>query len=608
MLDLILSCEAADLTAIHIGFVFEYDVNQILRDVPHRMLQMLRWKNRITWDGYEIQHIPHKWFRVSRDGISATIWDVFGYFVSSYGTALERYDIGTEEQRKRIGGGKESRGGVEWNYGNIEFIDRYWTEEIALMPELMNRVRDILYRAGFTVTAWHGPSAIAALAMRTHGVKEHRGECPEAVQEAARYAYAGGRFEQFKAGFYDGPIYTADLNSAYAYACQSLPSLRDSKWRHVTGDEARALTPEGFGLYFVSYRAPSAKTVDDVGIPHPLFMRGKDGTLHWPTRVDNWYWTPEALCARETGFAEIREAWILDDNGERPFEWVHGMFLKRRALQQEPYDPTEMAYKWMLASIYGQQARRAGWEHYDGPPGYFQLEWAGFITSWCRAMVYRVARGVGLGLISIDTDGVASTTPFEGLPGTVGTGLGEWKLTGHSAYVAYGSGLYWTCNADGEWTKPKTRGIPRGTLDIKLIRDALLEKEKPLELPRKQFIGYRRALAHKDMSKWRTWQETDGSEENPHIKYNFGGGGKRYHMRQGKAHSSGCPACKGLVNYGGLCPLFPSSPQLMSAYKDGTDLDISYRSKPHSLPWLDRKDYFNKSTEFIIPEGWKWEL
>lgn len=587
LLDTMLKAETQNPSAIHIAFSFDYDVNMILKDLPYKCFGVLNETSRTRWNGYSIEHVPRKWFQVTKDGTSIKIFDVFGFFMCRYDDALIKYNIGTPELQTEITLGKDKRD--DFWYKDLEEIRRYWQKELATMPLLMNEVRDVLYDAGFHITSWHGPSAVASYALRQHETKQWMGDTPEPVKEASRYAFAGGRFESVKAGYCDGKVYTADINSAYAYAITLLPSIADKEWTHVTDwPENQKVTK--YGLYRISYHSPDNRLtatekakVESSGKVYPFFRRMDDGTICWPRDVENWYWTPEAQLVEEEKGARITEAWIMEDDSDRPFEWVAELFARRQKLQKMGHK-AEKAYKWLLASMYGQMARRAGWKKYNGPPPTHQLEWAGFVTSWCRANIYRVARSQwesNHSIISIDTDGVTSTSPFEyrTIPDiSRGTWLGEWKLEEYDGIFAWENGMYWL-RKDGEWLPPKTRGVPRRQVQFDKAWNAWKNNEH-FKITRRTFIGYKRALR----GQWyavRKWVDRE-------YEYEFGGNGKRYHNKRY------CPQCArpNLDEYGfyGMCPLMDGV-AMKSLARNGLEktLESRWLSKPHVLPWLEAR-------------------
>lgn len=579
-LDTILRVEAEHPDAFHVGFAFDYDVNMMLKDLPWRMLAVLYDTGQVIWKGYRIRHTPHKTFGVSKGGVSATIYDVFGYFHCSYLKALEKYDIGTKAQIERIKSGKGGRS--SFTLDRLAEVVEYWSDEISLLPPLMDKVREAAYDGGFRIREWHGPGALAAYALKHNGINKLHGKgFPAGVRAAIRAAYAGGRFQAWQCGNYDGMVYTADINSAYIYACSLLPRLDIGKWRRQNVDSIKG--PDDIanvGLYYIEFDAGTSYDKESrargvPNVPFPLFHRDSAGGLTWPSKVENWYWSPEARLVAGNRHARITEAWTFDDDGSKPFKWVYDSYNRRVQLQHEG-NPAEKAYKWALAAMYGAFARRVGWDKKTRKaPASHELAWAGFITSYCRASVHRAASYAAShrALVSIDTDGVTSTIPFDPkyLIGGVGEGLGQWKLETWHGMFYWQNGIYWYKDEHGNWTEAKSRGIPKGAVSveaaIRALGDADFSIHPPvhatIRLSRTRFIGYRQALRGQ-FGKWRHWLTEP-------VAVLMGGTGKGRHM------PPFCRRCR--------------------SEKAGQPLDIMHTithlpppkvlSEPHKLPWLE---------------------
>ena len=544
-LDLICDAGKEYPEAFHVGFAFEYDVNMILKDLPWNHLNLLRRTNTCYWHGYTITHIPHKSFSVKRKGEKTVrIDDVFGFFGKKFTAALAEFGIGTEEQLARIEAGKGKRS--TFSLEDMPMIIEYWREELRLMVPLMESIRKAAYMAGYFITNWHGPGALATYLLREMKTNDYRSNrnMPPQVMGATQAAYAGGRFQQFLAGLWEGPTYVADLNSAYVYSISLLPNLSNGTWHYV--DKPQIDGPEDiarFALYDVDYTDSRGnfERAREYGVsaePFPFFHRAKDGTISWPPRVRNWYWSPEVAealkwCPRED--IRIAGAWIYDDDGKYPFHWVQTTYNRRLQLQKEG-NPAQLAFKLALNSIYGSFARRVGWDvKRRTAPMSHELAWAGYITSYCRKLVYALASQVyrsGHALVSIDTDGVTSLKPFKSLPNGIGVGLGEWKVTEYTGILQWQSGIYWLNKGDNEWhwAQPKTRGISRGLVSIEAATQALHnwdwhDKGNPsLSYNTVRFMGYKACLAHSQFSKWCRWEPMSANAV-------FGGSGKGIHSK-----------------------------------------------------------------------------
>lgn len=547
MFDMLLRVEAEFPDAFHVGFSFEYDINQMLKDLPWRMLAVLKLTGKVRWNGYRIKHVPHKLITISKGGITATVYDSFGFFHCKYETALKKYRIGSPEQLRIIHEGKSQRG--RFTYADLPEVTRYWQTEIGLFPALMDCVRDAAYGGGYRISSWHGPGALAAYGLRYNGVRKYMSrKTPWYVKRAVRCAYAGGRFQAWQCGWYEGDVYTLDKNSAYVQAISLLPNLAKGSWRKINAANINGPADIArFGLYHIRFDARNperSRWRRDAGVPdrpQPLFHRDKNGRLTWPDFVDGWFWSPEAKLVAGSPYSRFVEGYVFRDDGTYPFKWVNDSYDLRVHLQgggpdSATYNPAEKAYKWALAAMYGAFARRVGWDRRNKrPPRSHELCWAGFITSHCRAAIFDVASWAASkgALISVDTDGVTGTVPFpeDIVPEGFGTGLGQWKQDHYSAILFWQNGIYWLrdVNDHNTWREAKSRGVPKGVISIQDAMGALEQasfippyRPATIKTVKTRYIGYRQAL-NSQFKRWRVWVR----EPNELM---FGGAGKGAHL------------------------------------------------------------------------------
>jgi hypothetical protein len=557
-LELIMECEQEIPNAIHIGYGFNYDVSMILKDLPRRNLTALHHWTKTVWGDWELEHIPHKWFKVKHGQVSTKIYDIRSFFAGGYVDSLTQFGVGTSAEIARLTREKKRRESFLWS--EIRDIREYWLLELRLGPVLAERLRTVFGDAGYAPRSWHGPGALARMALQRHKVYDAMADTPYDVGLAARYAFAGGRFELFKAGHAQGRVYNADINSAYPYYATQLPNLAKGKWR-----KGRVFEPGKFAIYNIRYCA----NPDDRSCyrPYPLFRRMPDNQVVWPYRTEGWYWAPEAELVADDPDARFVNAYIFDelDTNDRPFAWLEEYYRKRKVLKNVG-NPAEYTFKLIINSVYGQLAQRAGWDRKRRtPPRSHQLEWAGFITSACRASVYRVARTCGDKLISIDTDGVSSLAPFGDVQ--CGDRLGEWDLAEYDDGIFWQSGIYSLREGD-EWIKAKTRGIPKGSYTAEELLSCLASGE-PLRLAKKIFVTYGLADAGR-------WEQRNTWQKEPH-EYVMGGAGKRVHAPRACARD-----CGDMHRLATLAPL----------YSQGDPM-----SKRHYLPWLDPPDRYKETMD-----------
>jgi hypothetical protein len=569
-----MECELEHPDAIHISFGFNLDVSYILKDLPHRCLTRLHWWGKTVWGDWEIEHIPHKWFTVKRGQVKARIYDVHTFFPGNYVSALVKFNVGSKEDLSIITSGKAQRPDFMW--ADIEEIREYWRIECKLGPLLAEAVREALDRASYIPRSWHGPGAVARMALKRHCIYDAMAKCPKKVQEAAKYAFAGGRFELVLAGHIPGPLWEADINSAYPFYAIMLPNLAKGKWRIGKDYE-----PGKFAVYHIRYDAP----YDPIGL-YPLFRRYDDGLVAWVNEVEGWYWAPEAELVKDDPNATFVEALYFDeiDINDRPFAFL-GEYFRRRKEADARGDILGYPYKIIINAIYGQLAQRAGWDKRKKlPPKSHQLEWAGFITSACRAEVYKAALACGDKLISINTDSVQALCP---IPVPEGKLLGQWKVEKYSEAIVWQSGIYflreeldYDLALGYGWIKAKTRGIPKGTYTAEDLRECVRTME-PLKLTKHNFYGY-------GMADNGSWDRFNSWVDEPHDFY-LGGTGKRTHgIKGGILTKAWCKKyCTGDTHRLQLKPADrpfkdydPDNPMRKGLPRDTM-------SVAHWLPWLD---------------------
>lgn len=588
-LSLLLRVRQENPDHVHVSFSFEYDVNMILRDLPKWALVRLKATGWVRWHGYRIEHRPKKWFQVSYKlrgkTVAIRIEDVFSFFSSSFVAALSEY-LPELETLPTIKAGKDRRS--QFGYHELEFIVRYWTMEQSAMVSLMDTFRRNLYSAGIHISNWYGPGAIATFYFNSHGVKSilARSESPE-IELASRCAYAGGRFELFRCGHHDGPVYSYDINSAYPYAIAHLPNMATGQWTYTEDayEIARAVRTMRLGYVRLAWHPPVEWMFNAIGnaMPMPVFYRSKNGNVSYPVVTENWYHFHEAAwcLAQNEDSRTLKAAWIYEDDGSYPFDWVADQYEQRLEWKRIG-NPAQLGLKLGLNSFYGKMAQRIGWDKEKNlPPTWHQLDWAGFITSMCRSMLWiaMVEAYESDSLISVETDGVFTTQPLTSLPNGLGDSLGQWKEDCYEGMTAIQSGMYWL-KKNGAWLQPKSRGIPRERLDHdRAIRSLRGDFDTGIiKGSHTTFVGYGKALSvSSQWDNWRTWQYSP-------REYAIGGDGKRVH------DPGRCRQCADGMRFDeGLHTL-------RVGIIEGVD------SHPHFLPW--RGDGDNYHAEYDEDRQW----
>lgn len=548
-LDLLLRVEENHRDAIHVGFALGYDVNMILKDIPKAILYPL-WKGSyVKYGHYRLEYKPGKWLSVStgnrKSRVSCRLFDVFGFFQSSFVKACEEYLGENDPLLASVRQGKHARSGFRWDELDNRIVP-YWRAELELLVRVMQSLREDLVDAGITVNSWHGPGAIANAVLRSFNVNKAKAESPQEVKNASQYAYAGGRFEQFATGYYPDKVYEYDIRSAYPSIIAGLPNLSQGYWRAIDG-----LVPDGFSVYRLDYSSGHGFMAGQK-LPQPLFYRDARGRISFPPMVSAWYWEPEARLAPEA----IKEGWeFVPSDDSRPFDFVNEYYEIRAQLKAQGVS-TQRAFKLALNSLYGKMAQRTGYREGGPIPKWHQLEWAGYVTSAVRAKLWSAMQGAKYSTIALETDAIFTTRPLD-LP--LSSALGDWELTELDDICYVQSGFYYA-HKGGKLIE-KYRGFDKGSVPFESVIDhmAKLDQGTPNLLvgPTTRFVGL--GLALHTRNEWRSWQTTN-------RRILVGGGGKRAHL------PFACDQCKAGV------PLVGGLHQCVTTTSGG----YGY---PHPLPW-----------------------
>jgi hypothetical protein len=505
---------------IHVIYGGGYDFNMMMRDIPRDDVQRIYKQKYHQWGGYRIGWRPGKSFYIARVdaqgktiGKGVTVYDVVSFFQCPFVKACDAYLGDKFSNRDMIVNNKALRS--SFTAADIPDVRKYNAAELDNLMALMIELRSRLNRAGLRPRRWDGPGAVASALLLREKVKASQTDTPKRVAKAARFAYAGGRFEVLRFGDVHETVWEYDVNSAYPTALAQVPDLTAGKWKHFDGDPG----PHHYALYHVEYQGKNPE------LPGALFRRDANGTVSYPMALTGWYWSPEIETAREycaRGYGEIRvieaHVFIEKDPDVRPFHFIEPLYNKRRALKKAG-DGAHVGIKLALNSLYGKCAQQVGWEiKEDGElriPPFHQLEWAGYATSWCRAAVLRAVLDNLADVVAFETDAVFVTCPLDV---NCGSNLGDFELVAFDNMTYVQSGMYF---ADSEGKAiVKTRGVDRckcpssvdvcecGSLTRALVREKIAlpcAEDRVVIAKLTRFIGVGVALAQ-TWDKWRSWE------------------------------------------------------------------------------------------------------
>ena len=496
-----------------VSFAFDYDVNNIIKDLPRDKLERLWKEGEVKWSCWRIEWRPRKWFQTCRldpetnrtvRATSVRVYDIFGFFQSGFVPACESWLGKDDPDLAIVHKGKELR--RSFQSSDLPFMREYNAAELRLMVKLVAALKAAFDAAGIPLTQFYGSGAAATAFLTKHGLKrciDHL-EPPE-VERAARHAYFGGRIEVPVYGNVPGPIYRPDINSAYPSALAELPNLTAGKWIQDRDWRPDLL----FSVYHVQWKF-------SLGRPfYPFPWRSPDGAIYFPPTGRAWLWHPEVEAAIECGgFAkktiQISDAhhFVPEDPSERPFAVIRDTYELRQRFKAEG-NPAEKALKLCLNSLYGKFAQSvssagkfgAGARH-ARKPTFHQIEYAGYASSSCRAKVYRAACEKPQAILAFATDGILSREP---LNRPISTHLGEWSVEAFQAATIVQSGVYRLLKTDGSWV-----AYGRGYADKELPWEDIDRTWRAgLRIvvipPRTRFIGLGAAIQSDRWDLWRNF-------------------------------------------------------------------------------------------------------
>jgi hypothetical protein len=481
-----------------VGFGFNYDTNMMLkgqrsdgsRQGAKKIDAQILWKDRVanlvfSNTIYGVDWTPSKSVSITSD-VKVTVWDVFGFFQTSFLVALRDWIPDVANQLDVIEAGKAGR--ATFAVEDMPEMRDYCIAECQLLEELCGRLQDALSEAGLRLSRWDGAGAVASAMLRKYNVLAHHTpdySLQPQLQEAVMYAYNGGRFEMYRQGYFD-QCYNYDIISAYPYECLALPTLK-GRW----SERKRYDATQPHALWLVSWDLPH----DRIVMPFPVRRKGN---MFYPYEGRAWVWAHE-LAAAMLMHPEItvERGYVYHPSSDvEPFGFVRQIWEKRKEAKRQG-KASQKAYKLGMNSLYGKLAQGRG---YGGRvPRQRSFVWAGMITSGTRARLLEMIQGQEDNVIAVATDGVF----YESDPGLpTGDNLGDLELSVVEEFYQLMNGIYYSPNA-----KIRTRGHSPKELVWDHIT-AIWDDQKfegVYNYTTHRFVGLGQALLRKDFDCWGTW-------------------------------------------------------------------------------------------------------
>lgn len=389
----------------------------------------------VTVNGYHVKLINGKSLTIRKYGKAITIYDIHGFFKPK--SLRETVRAWTGKDVPLL----DRRGVVD---PTTELLKARAAIESYYVSELATRLDQALQDEGMKLTRYHGASALASHWLNKIGAKDsfcayrHRRQLAPELYRASWQAYYGGRAEQFALGTVKH-VKVYDINSAYAHACSFLPVLLQkptfvSEWQdnpfsvwHCDYDFSR-VNP------FIGY------------LPH----RDASNFTRYKLKGRGYFWQPEVAFVRQhfPQCIEIKQGFIIDYERAPFAQEIEFLYQCRQRLQDRKH-PLEKVFKLALAALYGKFAQ------HNGHSRFFNLQYAGFITSFTRAQLLQAVKGYEHDTICFQTDAIHTSAD---LPVNLSGNLGDYKRTNYEKITYIDNGVYTGIGANDRRVKTKTRG------------------------------------------------------------------------------------------------------------------------------------------------------
>lgn len=457
------------------------------------------------------------------------VWDIIKGFQSTFVKALIAWSVGTSEEHGRIEDMKKQRG----NFKNVSWdrVKDYCKDECRLLAMLVETYIRAHVDAGIDLAGkYHGAGSTSdaflklmnALDKRcTREVKAKDLDAFSQTRSAFSRSFFGGRAEVSRLGIVRGPVWTADIASAYPHVLYTLPCVKHGKWHHAQGrglqrslrasrlavvhyrvggaDRGEHATPERPPLPALKKKplrkkvkavqpdaAAGAEPEEDAILERdrsvgeravmtgikgdsadaawgPLPYRTDKGSIVFPvTHPGGWAWLPEYRVAEKLWpGVEPLEAWVLkgECQCEPPYQAIGRYYLLRIEWGS---DGRGKVLKLGYNGCYGKIAQVIGKN-----PKYSCRAIAGHITATTRGRLFEAAMsakdpwnviyGATDGLIA--TELLAPPNPLENETAKkTRKWLGVWEVERHDEDLfIVQPGFYFSLSPLG---KARTRGTP----------------------------------------------------------------------------------------------------------------------------------------------------
>jgi hypothetical protein len=431
--------------ALNFFYNLRYDVEVMFKYDLDIFISFMDSDNDIQIDysldgiDYKITYIPSKLLVIQWFHKTVKFYDIAQFFKKSLGDASAQYlSLSTHNL-------KEQRHDLYVPELNDYDRAEYCMSDAMLTKLLAEWYLKQLHRLSFFPSSLISPGNLSAQYLLKNTSIPRVKHVPTSVLEPYFYSFRGGWFDIYKRGTIKTHKY--DINSAYPKAFYDLPDVRDGRWVNEFRSDSK------LGIVKVIINSSPSSFL-------PLGLPTKTGGRVYPT-IDN----PITAYLTKTEFEVLEKPYSLDliDSytfvetplPRRPFRDVIDNLYRMKS--ENKHDPgIYTSTKEIINSIYGKSIESRKIPNTDKyiTGNLWNPVYASECTAYCRMQIYTSFQKYAKNIISLATDGIATTKPVKHLP--ISNVLGEWDYEGFSKTTYIMSGI--NCDDRG---KSKSRGLKK---------------------------------------------------------------------------------------------------------------------------------------------------
>lgn len=395
----------------------------------------------VEHNGYEVEYAGGKSLIIRHAGKVITFYDIAGFFKGqTLRTAIKQWFgkdlvLLDEKELERV-----------QCITLLEKLKIHVTLKSSAVQRLAQKLNTELESQSLRLTRYHGASALSSRLLGQLGAKKEfynyrfPRQLSYELNKAVWQANYGGRAEQFKIGTLKN-VYVYDINSAYAFACSYLPRMLRKPYFVKTWNDSP------FSLWFCDYDFNSVN-------PYFGFLPNRDlsNSTKYKMKGRGYFWQPEIqfVLKHYPECVKIQGGFVLDYERADFAKGIETLYQLRLELQRQ-HNPLERVLKLALASFYGKFCQHVGRSHY------YNLFYAGFVTSFTRMQLLEATKGREAETICFQTDAIHSTSKSLGV--MLNDEMGHYKQQKYAKVEYLGTGTWRGFNKAGAVIEEKTQGF-----------------------------------------------------------------------------------------------------------------------------------------------------